>query len=355
MTTPDPHPEMEGLPAPSHTEVEAKLAVRSPDPLAVMEALAGLRTLGGGIRLHPRPTLEIRDLYLELERFPSHASATPAPRLALRRRRVTEGEATTHWLTLKGEDTLAPEGGVSSRFELEVPDHGEGRLRIREALAERGVQVGEISTLPARQTRETLRRRFHLLRPEPGTARDGVRGVSGGEAPGASPGAPAGRPALLAELCLDSVTLALEAPPAVRAGLRIRFHEVEIEGVLPQPRNQTRTHDQDRDQGPAPAGLPDPVAFPDPVALLSRLRDALLEVARGLPLPPGSVLVPWPLSKLETGLRIEALAASGALEPWLKDGGAGGAAPPFHLLDLPPEILDQVAAASSCGGVAPGS
>ncbi len=354
-------------PAPDSTiELEVKLAVRSHAPESVMEALAGLRHLPGGFRLEPRPTRRITDHYLTLPAAsgalggagagvsePAGATSiracTASGGIALRRRRVETGgpkPGSTSVYTLKGVDPRGGEGGISARFELERPDDPTGRGEILEALAARGVVVANLDALPTMQVRETLRHPRTVHRREPD--------------------APEGEGTEVAELVLDTVTLALSdggwegdtggeggrrsAPGgtcASRTGRpRVRFHEVEIERTMGDARG-------------AEGGGEGTGTRAQPVALLESLRDALLDAAHSLPLPAGSRLVPWPLSKLETGLRIEGLlapvpfpapaphATPGVALP-AAPGGAPGAspastpAPSASIRDLRPEELDRL-------------
>lgn len=291
------------------TELELKLAVRSHEPAVVLARLAELRTLRGGLVLVPRSTLRIRDQYLTLP--PGDAGSE---RIALRRRRKEEAFArgsadppgagpALRLLTLKGEDQLEGVGGVSRRFELERPDDADGEGDILAALAERGWHLETLAALPEHQRRMTLRRRRAVYRSRAAT--DGFAAGSDGSNAGVDALVPR---LALAELVLDTVTLAV-------AGETLRFHEVEIEAATGSGATKR---------------------------MLEGFRDALLDTAAALPLPADARLVPWPLSKLETGLRLKALLAGGEPEtgPDARDLGRFEDPPPPR--DLRPEELDRL-------------
>ena len=267
------------------TEIEAKLAIRTPDPEEAMRALEALREVGG-FRLRPLPTRRIRDAYLQLP--DAHIHEGPHGPLALRRRTVSEengdgdrdsdGNADGHGqgdareprslLTLKGAPKPEPGSGdatgVTRRLEIEVPDDEAGWHRVERALRSAGIPVnGSIDDLMPLQVRETRRVRRSV---EP--LEDGDTAV--------------------AEVTLDTVELEI-------LGHRVRFREVEVE-ALP--------------------------GVTDPVRVVTRLQEALRET-----LDTG-VLVPWRLSKLETGLELERLAAEGELADLVS--GEGDLLPAGH-------------------------
>ncbi len=263
------------------TEIEAKLAIRTPDPEGTMRALEALRQIGG-FELRPLPTRRIRDAYLQLP--DAHIHEGPHGPLALRRRTVSEengeGDGDAHGyrhddareprslLTLKGAPKPEPGSGdptgVTRRLEIEVPDDEAGWHRVERALRSAGIPVnGSIDDLMPLQVRETRR------------VRRSVEPLEGGGA-------------AVAEVTLDTVQLDV-------LGHRVRFREVEVE-ALP--------------------------GVTDPVRVVTRLQEALRET-----LDTG-VLVPWRLSKLETGLELERLAAEGKLADLVS--GEGDLLPAGH-------------------------
>jgi len=247
----------------NETEIEAKLAIRSPDPEGTLCAMAALREVGG-FRLRPASTHRIRDIYLQLP--DAHIHEGPHGPLALRRRTVTEdalagGAVSRALLTLKGSPSADPgigaSSGVTRRLEIEVPDDEAGWNRVKRALRSAGVPVdGALEELMPLQVRETHR------------IRRAVEPMEGEGAP-------------VADLTLDTVDLVVR-------GHRVRFREVEVE-ALP--------------------------GVSDPVGLLRRLQEAL----RGVVGP--DILVPWRLSKLETGLELERLAMAGDLAGLVSPAG----------------------------------
>ena len=257
------------------TEIEAKLAIRTPDPVGAMRALEALREIGG-FGLRPLPTRRIRDAYLQLP--DAHIHEGPHGPLALRRRTVSEedgdgnadGKArgSRSLLTLKGAPKPEPGSGdatgVTRRLEIEVPDDEAGWHRVERALRSAGIPVnGSIDDLMPLQVRETRRVR---------------RSVEPREGGGAA----------VAEVTLDTVQLDV-------LGHRVRFREVEVE-ALP--------------------------GVTDPVRVVTHLQAALQEALGS------GMLVPWPLSKLETGLELERLAAEGELADLVS--GEGDLLPAGH-------------------------
>jgi len=261
------------------TEIEAKLAIRTLDPEETMRALEALREIGG-FGLRPLPTRRIRDAYLQLP--DAHIHEGPHGPLALRRRTVSEengdgdedgdedGEARgpRSLLTLKGAPKPEPGSGdatgVTRRLEIEVPDNEAGWHRVERALRSAGIPVNG-----------SIDDLMPLQVRETRRVRRSVEPLEGGGA-------------AVAEVTLDTVQLDV-------LGHRVRFREVEVE-ALP--------------------------GVTDPVRVVTRLQEALREA-----LDTG-VLVPWRLSKLETGLELERLAVEGELADLMS--GEGDLLPAGH-------------------------
>ena len=261
------------------TEIEAKLAIRTGDAGEAMRALESLQEIGG-FRLRPLPTRRIRDAYLQLP--DAHGPEGHHGPLALRRRTVSEengdsgpdgdlaGDArgSANLLTLKGSPRPEPGSGdatgVTQRLEIEVPDDEAGWQRVKRALRSAGIVV-EGSINDLMPFQVRKNRRVR-------------RSVDPLE----------GRGDAVAEVTLDTVHIDV-------LGHRVRFREVEVE-ALPGTSN--------------------------PVRVVTRLQEAFREA-----LDPG-VLVPWRLSKLEMGLRLEELAAEGELPDLVS--GEGDLLPAGH-------------------------
>jgi hypothetical protein len=265
------------------SELEAKSLVVGPEPDCLLDALRQVVMLGG-FPLDPLPALEIEDRYLNLDpggRGSSHA---------LRKRRIREEGADERTVfTLKGPSRVsnvpptpgegaqsgggtkeAGPGAVTERLEVEVPATAAGWEELRGAMEGLGITApSDPDNLALLQARRTHRTRRAVRGPDDPT----VRG----------------------ELALDRTWIRIGGGGS--SGVQeVLLCEVELEA-----------------RG---SGVEDR-------AFLGAVGRALSRwMMEGSALPDGLGLEPWPHSKLETGLRLEALARAGQLAGHLRPDGS---------------------------------
>jgi inorganic triphosphatase YgiF len=141
-------------------EVELKLSVIGDDPDALLDEVAGLRTLAA-LRLEPADDHQLRDLYWDLPDGGLHAL-----RLSLRLRQIDDHAV----FTAKGGTSNAE--GLFRRYELEVPATRENWVDLRNVLVGEGAALADalsgddpeewlreagLTTTQDRSTRRTIR------------------------------------------------------------------------------------------------------------------------------------------------------------------------------------------------------